>query len=247
VAGLAPVRSPAVTGQRAHHQEEVLGRFGLGDEDLTAWRLSGLADDAFEDWLTDRVARRPSGTRARRVYGHEDVHDFARRALLEALRLGAGDHLLDVGCGGGLLLRDALRSGSRATGIDHSEDMVALARERAPGAAVLLAEAERLPFAAGAFTAVAMSVVFFFLDHPVAALRECRRVLRPGGRLAVYTTAPELRGTPAAPDPIAGRGHFYGDEELAALARSAQLHDATVHNDHGAQLLVARTQGDTRP
>jgi SAM-dependent methyltransferase len=214
--------------------------FGLGAEDLTAWRESGAPGDAFEDWLTDRVARRPSGPRARRVYGAEEVHDFARRAILDALALGADDHLLELGCGGGLLLRDALDGGARATGVDHSEEMVALAGERAPGAEVVLAKAERLPFAADTFSAVAMSVVFFFLDDPAAVLRECARVLRPGGRIAVYTTGPELRGTPAAPEPIASRGHFYADEELAELARSTDWHDVAVRNHGGGQLLVAR-------
>ena len=65
-------------------------------------------------WLLDRVARRPAGARARAVYGAEDVHDFARRAILEALALGPGDRLLEVGCGGGLLLRDAARHGRGA-------------------------------------------------------------------------------------------------------------------------------------
>ena len=40
---------------------EVLRAFGLGEEDLEAWRAAALPDEAFEDWLTDRVARRPSG------------------------------------------------------------------------------------------------------------------------------------------------------------------------------------------
>ncbi|HEY6016033.1 MAG TPA: class I SAM-dependent methyltransferase, partial [Gaiellaceae bacterium] len=160
--------------------------------------------------------------------------------ILDALALGPDDHLLEIGCGGGLLLRDALASGARATGLDHSQEMVELARGRAPAADVVLARAEELPFEDGAFTAVAMSVVFFFLDDPVRVLRECRRVLRPGGRVAVYTTAPELRGTPAAPEPLASRGHFYSDGELAALARSAGLEDVAVHREDGGQLLAAR-------
>lgn len=212
----------------------------MGNEDLEAWRGSGLPEEAFVDWLTDRVARRPTGTRARTVYGADDVHDFARRAILDALELEPGDHLLEVGCGGGLLLREALARGARATGVDHSADMVGLARERVSEAEVVLASAESLPFAEETFTAVAMSIVFFFVADPVGVLRECRRVLRPGGRLAIYTTGPELRGTPAAPEPLASRGHFYSDEELAGLARAAALTAVAVDNDRGGQLLVAR-------
>ena len=155
------------------------------------------------------------------MYGAEDVHDFARRAILGALGLGPGDRLLEIGCGGGLLLRDALAGGATATGLDHSDDMVRLARERAPGADVVGGSAEALPFADGAFTAVAMSIVLLFLPDPVGALRECRRVLERGGRAAIYTTAPELRGTPAAPEPLAGRGQFHDDDALAGIARGA--------------------------
>src|SRR5205823_9682272 len=40
---------------------ETLRAFGLGDEDLAAWRESSLPEEGFADWLTDRVARRPRG------------------------------------------------------------------------------------------------------------------------------------------------------------------------------------------
>ncbi len=220
-------------------ERRLLERFGLGEEDLEAWRTSGLQQDAFEDWLTDRVARCPAGRRARRVYGAEQVHAFARRAILDALALQPGERLLEIGCGGGLLLRDAIAAGARATGVDHSEEMVALARETAPAAEVVLADAERLPFADGAFDAAAMSIVFFFLADPLGALRECRRVLRRGGRVAIYTTAPELRGTAAAPEPLASHAHFYSDRELLELARAAELDEPSVRNEHGGQLLSA--------
>lgn len=219
---------------------DVLRQFGLGDADLLAWQQSGLPIDAFQDWLTDRVARRPAGARAREVYGAEDVHDFARRAILDALRLGPGDRLLEIGCGGGALLREAVACGAAVTGIDHSEEMVALARERAPGAEVLLARAEALPCAGAAFTAVAMSVVFMFLSDPAAVLRECRRVMTPGGRLAIYTTSPALRGTPALPEPVAGRVQLYDDDALATLVRRAGLTDVAVADDDGGQLVTAR-------
>jgi SAM-dependent methyltransferase len=218
---------------------ELLREFGLGREDLAAWKASRFPASAFADWLTDRVARRPIGARARAVYGADDVHDFARRAILAALSLGPDDRLLEIGCGGGLLLRDALRGGVVATGIDHSEEMVRLAREHAPGAEVVCGHAEELPFADGSFTAVAMSIVFMFLPNPVMVLRECRRVLASGGRIAIYTTPPELRGTPAAPEPLASRSHFYDDEPLASLALESGFSEVVVTGQDGGQLLTA--------
>lgn len=220
--------------------EATLRAVGLGDKDLVAWRESGLPEEAFNDWVTDRVARRPSGARAREVYGADDVHDFARRAILNSLALGSDDHLLELGCGGGLLLRDALATGAQATGLDHSEEMVELARGTAPGAGLVLAQAESLPFAEAAFTAVAMSIVFFFLDDPIRVLGECRRVLRNGGMVAVYTSGPEMRGTPAAPEPVASLGHFYEDDELASLAATSGFRSVGVQRDGGAQLLTGR-------
>jgi SAM-dependent methyltransferase len=214
-------------------------QFHLGQDDLRAWVEDGLPEDAFDDWLTDRVARRPAGRRARDTYGADDVHDFARRAILGALRVQTDDRLLDVGCGGGLLLRDALATGGSATGLDHSEEMVSLARGRAPGAEIVLGSAEELPFPDASFTAVAMSIVFFFLADPLAALREARRVLAPRGRIAIYTTSPKLRGSMAAPEPLAARSHFYENDQLVALADAAGFDDIAVRDHDGGQLLTA--------
>src|SRR6185437_11516925 len=120
-----------------------------------------------------------------------------------------------------------------------SPEMVRLARERAPGASVVRGTAEALPFADRSFRAVTMSVVFFFLDDPVGVLGECRRVSTEGGRVGVYTTAPELRGTPAAPEPIASQGHFYSDDEVGGLAMAAGFADPIVQSEGGGQLLTA--------
>lgn len=195
------------------------------------------------DRMTDRVARRPHGRAARRTYGADDVHSFAWEPVLEALQLTPDDQLLDVGCGGGVFLRRALETGCGAVGVDHSHDMVQLARHTTDGLAPILhASADRLPFEQDAFTAVSSIIAFFFFPDPVAALGEFNRVLDPDrGRVAVYTTAPEMRGTPAAPYPLATRGHFYEDDELLAHARAVGFGTAEVlRPDEGAQLLVAR-------
>ena len=189
--------------------------------------------------MTDRIARRPHGRQARETYGSPDVHSFAWEPVLEALALGPSDRLLDVGCGGGVFLRYAMaNTGCDATGVDHSREMVRLA-----GPLAVHAEAEALPFGDGEFTAVSSLIAFFFFPEPLRALREMHRVLAPHGRLAIYTTSPEAKGTMAAPYPLATRGHFYTDEELQRLPLEAGFSTARVSrpDEEGwAQLLVAQ-------
>jgi ubiquinone/menaquinone biosynthesis C-methylase UbiE len=182
----------------------------------------------------DRVARRPHGRRAREVYGSPTSHDFLWPGLLDALQLTPSDRLLDVGCGGGAFLRHVRDTvGCEVAGVDHSAEMVELARPYA-----VLADAADLPFDAGAFTAVSSIQAFLFFPDPLAALQEMRRV---GGRAAIWTTAPEGRGTPASPYPLASRGHFYADDELLALAREAGFGDVRLAvRDEWAQLLLAQ-------
>jgi SAM-dependent methyltransferase len=196
---------------------------------------------AFREWridrMTDRVARRPHGAKARATYGARDVHSFAWAPVLEALALTSDDHLLDVGCGGGVFMRHAHEAtGCRVTGVDHSLEMVGLA-----GPDAVLGSADQLPFDDATFTAVSSIIAFFFFPDPVRALREMRRVLDPRrGRVAIYTTAPEAKGSPAAPYPLATRGHFYEDDELVDLARQAGFESPRIAlREDWAQLLVA--------
>jgi ubiquinone/menaquinone biosynthesis C-methylase UbiE len=199
--------------------------------------------ERFREWridrMTDRIARKPHGKRARETYGAADAHSFTWEPVLDALALGPGDRLLDVGCGGGVFLRHAhAETGCTAIGVDHSREMVRLARPLA-----VQGEAEQLPFADGEFTAVSSIVAFFFFPDASRALREMRRVLAPNGRLAVYTTSPEAKGTMAAPYPLATRGHFYTDDELHRLAREAGFSTAQVTRPDESgwgQLLVAQ-------
>ena len=191
------------------------------------------------DRFTDKLARRPHGRRARATYGADDVHSFAWPDVLAGLSLGPEDRLLDVGCGGGVFLRHAQReTGCSVQGVDHSREMVRLARPLA-----VQGEATALPFEDGAFTAVSSIAAFFFFPDSLGALREMRRVLAPDGRLAVYTTSPEAKGTMAAPYPVATRGHFYSDDELRELALAAGFANVTISrpDESGwAQLIAAQ-------
>jgi SAM-dependent methyltransferase len=203
------------------------GRLNVFDR-IREWRI---------DRMTDRIARRPHGRQARETYGSPTSHDFAWPQVLEALALGPGDRLLDVGCGGGVFLRHArAQTGCDVVGVDHSREMVKLAAPLA-----VYGQAEALPFADGEFTAVSSLVAFFFFADPVRALREMRRVLDPErGRVAIFTTAPEAKGSPAAPYPLATRGHFHTDDELVRLALDAGFREARIaQREDWSQLLFA--------
>ena len=171
--------------------------------------------------------RRPSGAASRENYSDPAYHWPNFDAVLAALALGPSDRLLEVGCGGGAFLAAALRSGCTAAAVDHSHDMVRVARSvNAEAIAtgrleIARADAGSLPFAAEAFTAAAMTGVLAFLPDQEGALAEIHRLLAPGGRLVVYTGSPAMAGTPAAPEPYASRLRFRDDDELAALARGA--------------------------
>ena len=108
--------------------------------------------------------------------------------------LAAATRLLDVGCGTGRLANAAAeRFGVRAWGVDSSEAMVAQARIGARrGVAFRTASADSLPFRDAWFDAVTMRLVVHALgDARVHAFREAARVLAPGGRLFIWTFAPE--------------------------------------------------------
>ena len=196
--------------------------------------LRATAPTALGDWLTDRLARRPSGRSARAVYRDPLYHYPNFKVILDELALKSDDYLLEVGCGGGALLKAALRSGCRAAAVDHSPDMVRLARTENADAVkegrldIREASAHALPFPDSTFTCAAMTGVLGFLPQPVAALAEMRRVLAPGGRIVILGSDPELKGTPAAPEPMASRLRFYDEHELAALGRDAGFDDVRV-------------------
>jgi SAM-dependent methyltransferase len=185
-------------------------------------------------WVTDRVARRPSGRRARETYRDPLYHYPNFRVILEELALTPNDVLLDVGCGGGALLREGLKSGCQASGLDHSAEMVHVAQELNRDAMmdgrvhIVQGRADQLPFESHSFTCAAMTGVLGFLPDPVASLTDIRRVLKASGRFVMLGSDRRLRGTPAAPEPIASHLRFYDDEDLLTMGRAAGFSEITV-------------------
>jgi ubiquinone/menaquinone biosynthesis C-methylase UbiE len=99
-----------------------------------------------------------------------------------------GRRVLDLGCGTGRFSAAlAEQDIARVWGVDASEAMLAVAREKLPPSVGLKqARAEDLPFRDGWFDRAVMWLVVHLVDRP-AAFAEVARVLAPGGRLAVVT------------------------------------------------------------
>ena len=124
------------------------------------------------------------------------VYDVMNRVMTAGLdvrwrRLAAesvvrpGDRVLDAACGTGDLALADLRAGAgRVTGLDFSEKMLERARRKAPLDWVQ-GDMLALPFADAIFDAVTVGFGVRNVDDLPLALRELRRVLQPGGRIAI--------------------------------------------------------------
>jgi SAM-dependent methyltransferase len=166
--------------------------------------------------------------------------------IFEALRLAPGARLLDVATGPGALAAAASRRGAIAVGIDLSPRMIEIAATAFPGIEFRVAEVEHLPFADGTFDAVACNFGIGHFPRPEAAVAECVRALKSGGRLALswWQTVDKLGmqglfrdaiaevGAQPPPDVPAGYSFFrFADTaELRRLLEGAALTDIAVRD-----------------
>lgn len=135
---------------------------------------------------------------SRRVVAAYSTPDVVtqRRVTLEALKPAAGERILDIGAGPGMLaaeMAEAVGPSGAVHGVDVSESMLAIAQrleqsEHAAPMEFVQADACALPFEDGTFDAVVSTQVYEYVPDMAGALREARRVLRSGGRLLILDT-----------------------------------------------------------
>jgi SAM-dependent methyltransferase len=219
--------------------------------ELIAPLLLGIAPARVIEWADDRGGRRPSGPTSKARYKEPIYHLPGFHAILEGLALRKDDVLLEVGCGGGALLKRALASGCTAAAVDHSADMLKVASQqnaRALAAGHLqlrYGDAAALPFSSGRFTCAIMSGVLPWLHDPARAFQEVYRTLRPGGRFVAWTGTPKMYGTPAAGPKRRGGARLYEDGALIRFARRAGFSDVRI--DHPDLRLTAKALGVPKP
>ena len=159
--------------------------------------------------------------------------------LLSSAEVGRSCQVLDIGSGPGDLAAAAASLGADTVGIDVAPSMVRRAALANPSIPFRVGSFEAIPAGEGAFDAIVGNFVFNHVGRPDAALAEARRVLRPGGWLALSSwdapsrnrilglilDAVAAAGAPTPAGIPAGPTNFRTDAELAGLLGGAGFDD----------------------
>jgi ubiquinone/menaquinone biosynthesis C-methylase UbiE len=171
--------------------------------------------------------------------------------VLDAAHVKAGNRVLDVACGTGVLTRAAAgRVGTEGLviGLDINEGMLAVAEKKAPQIEWKQGRAEAIPFEDRSFDAVVSQFGLMFFEDRSAAIHEMTRVLRPGGHLAVAVWD-TLENTPGYASMAALLNRLFGSETAAslyspyALGNTKDLHP--LFNDPNLQKVQIETLDGT--
>jgi SAM-dependent methyltransferase len=196
----------------------------------------------------------PASTAYSRRWRHRVAK--SREQIRDVLNHVAPGPLLDIGCSLGYTLRAAQQLGMDATGLEYDAGVAAFCRSK--GYAVDVGSMTAMPFADGAFQMVVMKHVLEHTPDPRAALREVRRVLRPGGGLFIAVPFGGYHRAVSHParhkfflpsDPTSGHAIYYTPETLSRLLaeegyRVVRVHPHLLHRTAGvprqlAQLVMA--------
>ncbi len=172
--------------------------------------------------------------------------------VVDAANLVAGQSVLDVACGTGVVAREArLRTGSAGyvAGLDPGVGMLAVAKELSPSVDWQQGTAESMPFVDATFDAVLCQFGLMFMDRG-RAIREMLRVLKPDGRL-VAAVWDSVQNIPAYATEIALLERLAGTRAADALRAPFVLGDrellAEVFNEAGASSVrISTTKGVAR-
>ena len=165
----------------------------------------------------------------------------------EAAGLTAGQHVLDVACGTGVVARAAVARGCRATGVDLNPGMIEVARSLAPDIEFFEGSAVDLPFEDGSFDAAVMQFGLMYVPDRPRSIAEMARVVVDGGAVVVVVWAPIEVNPGYLPlaeifDELAGAQeaamfrspYTFGEEEaLRATFAEAGLSEVTVTTVEG--------------
>jgi SAM-dependent methyltransferase len=201
-------------------------------------------DPAWDPWtdqsyLRDSQYKTDVNLAARQsIYAYQRPRIDLARETLDLARPDGREVVADIGCGNGRYLAELVRRGHAGPvlGADMSPGMLLAARDRAPRAALLVADATALPVRDAAAGLTLAMHMLYHVPEPERAVRELRRITRPGGRVIVGLNGAdhlrELRGLIA--------------EALASLGRPPVQPRERIGLDQGELLLRSQFTSVTR-
>lgn len=156
----------------------------LARDDRDIMRLAPTVDEGMLQTLANRLEFR----------GTDDEYMQLSTAYFTRLPLDSARHILALGCGTGIEVRALKRLAGAAEiiGLDHSRFLIDIARQRtaeeglSESVQYVVGDAHQLEFADDSFDVVLLHTLISHVDHPLGVLREARRVVRPGGTVAIF-------------------------------------------------------------
>ena len=194
-----------------------------------------MSEKLFDSWIKkyDQWFETPIG---------ELVRKYELALLLKMLAPGAGENILDLGCGTGIFTDRVLDAGARVTGLDISAPMVGAAGWKLQGRPFrpLCADMTALPFPDDSFDKVYSMTAVEFIPDGRAVVSEMERVAKPGATL-VLTTLNALSPWAERRTKAADQGHdlfkhvyFRSPEDVAALIGKSVTIETAVHFEKSA-------------
>jgi demethylmenaquinone methyltransferase/2-methoxy-6-polyprenyl-1,4-benzoquinol methylase len=180
-------------------------------------RASGTLPETQVQAMFDRIARVYDLMNSVMTAG---LHHRWRSRAVDLAEVGPGRRALDVATGTGDLAIELARRGADVTGLDFAEQMLELARGKAPGLGWVRGNALELPYGDGEFDAVTVGFGARNFSDLEAGLAEMARVAKPGGRVVVLEIT-----TPQKP-PLSWFFRLWFDRVVPALGRVAGDPDA---------------------
>lgn len=172
--------------------------------------------------------------------------------LVEQSGFTQGERALDVACGTGIVARQLANRGrpQDVHGLDCNPGMLSVARRSQPAIHWHAGRAEDLPFDDGTFEVITCQFALMFFEDRLRALREMRRVLRPGGRIVVAVWA-SLEVTPGYRAMTGLLEELFGDEVARELEAPFCLGDvrefeALLSSAWGVRPVVSTVAGVVR-
>ena len=141
------------------------------------------------------------------------------KELLETHRISEQARILDLACGPGFVTRKikSIAPGSEVTGVDLNAELLRIAKEKNNDQIEYIhANCQSLPFGDNSFDFVYSRFLFQHLGDPRKALRECRRILRPGGKLLIL----DVDDRDVAVSPVSEEFNFFTRQSAQYQARN---------------------------